>query len=151
MEAIADATAAHASVVLARSFQSFLDCVFGFCSSPFGILSSSSLPFQIRADVCRRARKMSTSGWQKQYALLSPRRWLFASICPHSGVEFLAFSSRDCYSRRIVLIFCRCGDPLHFSLVLCSPRRAEVPSVSLWIHFCFPLCCLRLTAAAAVD
>ena len=28
-----------------RSFQSFLDCIFGFRSSPFGILSSSSLSF----------------------------------------------------------------------------------------------------------
>ena len=82
--------------------------------------------------------------------LLSLRRWIFASICPHSRVEFPAFSSRGCYSRRIVVIFCRCGDLLPFSLVFCSPRRAGVPSVSLWIRFCYPLRFLRLTAAAAV-
>jgi len=39
------------------------------------------------------------------YPLLSLRRSLFASICPHSRVEFLAFSFRSCCSRRIVVIF----------------------------------------------
>ena len=82
--------------------------------------------------------------------LLSLRRWIFASICPHSRVEFPAFSSRGRCSRMTVVIFCRCGGLFPFSLGLCSPRRAEIPSVSPWTHFCYPLCCLKLTAAIAV-
>jgi len=66
-------------------------------------------------------------GCALQRLLLSPRlslrRSLFASIGPHYRLEFLAFSSRGCCSRRTVVIFCRCGDPLPFSLVCCSLRR----------------------------